>query len=291
MKTDWISWAGVLSLSIMWGSAFALTDVALGGAGPEVVAFSRIFLAAIVITSVALLTGKGLPRTLEHWGWCTAVGLLSLALPFMLISWAQQTLASSITGVLIGAAPLFILLLARLILKEAIRPRQWIGFVVGVIGIAVLSGIEAILDGAPPLPQLAVIAAALCYAGSSVTTKVMPPLHPFSATAAGLIVATLMLAPFGASGFVTALPDAPHGPLMAILALGLVQTGAAQILRYYTVKRSGPVFMSMVSYLIPIWAALLGVTFLSEPITLRMLAGSALILSGLFIARNRPKRD
>lgn len=290
MKTDWISWAGVLSLSIIWGSAFALTDIALDGAAPAVVAFGRIFLAALVVTAMTFIMGKGLPKTAEHWAWCTAVGVLSLALPFMLIAWAQQTLESSITGVLIGSAPLFILLLARLILKETIRPRQWLGFVVGLTGIAILSGIEAIFRGAPPLPQLAVIAAALCYAGSSVTTKVMPPLHPFSATAAGLIIASILLAPFGAHGFVTTLPSAPLVPLLAILALGLVQTGAAQILRYYTVKRSGPVFMSMVSYLIPIWAALLGVTFLSEPITLRMIAGSALIFSGLFIARNMPKR-
>ena len=287
-KPDMLSYGAVGLLAVVWGSAFALTAVALRGYGPLEVVTGRAGLAALVLLIAALATGQGLPRSLRDWGWCALIGVVSLALPFTLLTWAQLTVSSSVAAVLISTSPLFILLLSRAVLGTPIGPRKWLGFGVGFAGLAVLigPGVLGVVD-APLLPQLACLGTAICYSLSAVLVRRMPELPPVQATAASQLFAALVLLPFGGASLVGALQ--PGWPLAALAVLGLVQTGGAQLLRYWTVKRAGPVFTSMVSYLIPIWAGFVGVVLLGEPVSLRLALGFALILSGLFVAANRPE--
>ncbi|WP_219617991.1 DMT family transporter [Monaibacterium marinum] len=285
---DKLSYAAIGLLTIVWGSAFALTTVALQGYGPMQVVTARAGLAALVLVSVAYISGQGLPRSLNHWMWCALFGINSLALPFTLLTWAQLTIDSAVAAVLISSSPLFVLLLSKFILGTQVGPRKWLGFSIGFVGLGVLigPGILRAVD-APLLPQLACLGTAFCYAMSAVLVRRMPELPPVQATAASQLSAAVVLVPFGAVGLVS---DLTLGtPLIALAVLGLVQTGGAQLLRYWTVKRSGAVFASTVGYLIPIWAGMLGVTLLGEPITWQLVIGFGLIVSGLLVAGNRPE--
>lgn len=287
MTSDRISVASVGLLSLIWGSAFAITGVALEGFGPMAIAAGRIWLSVIAVVAVTLSLGIPLPRKGTDWAWCGALGALSLALPFFLLAWAQQTVPSGIAAIFIACVPLFVLLLARLILAEPVGPRRWLGFAIGLAGILWLMGPETLLrlgDGST-LAYGALLGSAICYACSAILIRQMPPIPPLQATAAAQISASVMMLPFGLGAFPEALPAT--APLVALVVLGVLQTGVAQLLRYFVVRRAGPVFVSVVGYLIPIWAALLGVVLLSEPLTARMISAFALILLGLMLARQR----
>ncbi|WP_316012942.1 DMT family transporter [Roseobacter sp. HKCCA0434] len=289
-RQDIPSYLAIAALTVIWGSAFALTAVALRGFGPVAVVTGRAGLAAIVLVAAAFAVGQGLPRDRVAWAWCAVIGITSLALPFTLLTWAQQFIPSSLAAVLISTSPLFILLLARLILATRIGARQWVGFATGFAGLVWLIGPDAMtLARADLLPQLACLATAFCYGLSSVLVRRMPPVPPVQATAASQLVAAIVLVPFGLSSLLDAAPVAGWGALLALAVLGLVQTGGAQLLRYWTVRRAGPVFTSSVSYLIPVWAGVVGIVLLDEPLTWRLVGGFALILAGLTVARNRPE--
>ncbi|MEO1539541.1 MAG: DMT family transporter [Pseudomonadota bacterium] len=290
VKTDWISYGAVLALSITWGASFAITVIALEGFTPLSIVAGRIGLAALVVISAALLLGAGLPRSRNHWGWCLVLGILSLVFPFGLLTWAVTRIDSSVVAIFIAAGPLIVLLITRVVLKEPVQPRQWAGFAVGFAGLVLLAGPDVIakLGVSAALPQIACLAAVLSYALAAITVKKMPEMPPVTATAGALVCAAVIVLPFAGGSLIQ---DIAWGPALAALAvLGLVQTGLAQLLRFYAVRRAGPVFMSTVGYLIPIWAGLLGVFLLGERWDVRTAASFGLIMLGLLIARTRPEQ-
>ncbi len=290
MKQDWISIGSLALLTVVWGSSFALITVALQGFPPLGVAVFRVLFSAISLAILARVLGHPLPRDPKVWLWCTAIGVSSLLVPFFLIAWGQQSVPSALASIYISASPLFVLLLSRMVLGEQVSARRWAGFAVGFGGIVMLTGPGALaqLGSGDVLPQIALLCAAACYATSSILIRKMPEIPPIPASAAAQIAAGVFALPL----LPMAMPDAmpATGPLIAIAVLGVVQTGLAHILRYFTVKRSGPVFMSTVGYLIPLWATLLGVSLLDETLTGPQMAGFALIIGGLVLARKRQQR-
>ncbi|MSU90103.1 EamA family transporter [Rhodobacteraceae bacterium 2CG4] len=290
MKQDWIGIGSLALLTVVWGSSFALITVALDGFPPIGVAVFRVLFSALALALLARALGHPLPRDPKIWAWCAAVGLISLLVPFFLIAWGQQSVPSALASIYISASPLFVLLLSRLVLGEQVSARRWAGFAVGFFGIVLLTGPGALtqLGSGNALPQLALLAAAACYAGSSVLIRRMPEVPPIPASAAAQIAAAVFALPLLPMALPEAVPAA--GPLLAIAVLGVVQTGLAHVLRYATVRRSGPVFMSTVGYLIPLWATLLGVGLLDETLSGAQLAGFALIVGGLVLARKRRAR-
>jgi len=279
--------ASVAILTMIWGSSFFLTTMALEGFHPLAVAFSRVGLAGLVLVPVAIFSGVGLPVGRE-WIAALVLGGVGLTLPQSMLAYAQQVLHSGTVSIFIAAVPLFILLLARLFLGEAISARRWFGFAIGFGGLLVLAGPSALagLAGDGPAVLMAMIAA-VCYAISSVAIRGMNAMHPLRATAGAMVAGTIVSAPFGLSHIPEVMPS--FNAVAGILALGLFPTGIAQILRYYTVRRSGPVFASIVGYLIPIWAGFLGVLVLDESLGLHEFSAYALILTGLLVARERAR--
>ncbi len=290
MKQDAIAWASLGLLSLVWGATFAVTGVALGGFSPLGVACGRILLAAFATYGVLRALGLSLPRGRATWGWCAALGLTGLLAPFTLLSWGQQSIPSSLAALFISGSPLFVLLLTRVVLREAVGAHRWLGFAVGLSGLVLLIGpgiLGEVGAGQPILPQLACLGAAFCYALSGLVIRRMPPVHPVAGTAASQLAAAAMALPLLPFALPAAMPAT--GPLIAVAVLGLVQTGLAHLLRYQVVRRSGQVFMSMVSYLIPVWATVLGVAVLGERLAPRDYGAFALIMAGLAIAQWRPR--
>ena len=288
MKIDWIAYGSIAILVMIWGGAFALTAVALEGFSPMGVASGRMALAALIVVPIAIVTGRGLPKTLNHWMWAGLLGVFNFAVPFMLVSWGQLQVPSSITAAYISAIPLFVLVFSRVILKYPVSIRRWIGFAIGFAGLIWLADPREILvSNAGLLPQLAIISATVGMAMGTIIIRLMPNLHPLTAIAGALIVGSIVSLPFGIGNIMSA--DASLRPLVGLLLLGLLPTGIAQVLRFFTVKRTSPVFVSTIGYLVPIWAGVLGVLFLHETIGLNEVIAYVLIVSGLLIARERRK--
>lgn len=287
MIADHRAVAAVAVLTMIWGSSFFLTTLALDGFHPMTIAFGRLALAGLVLVPLALVSGAGLPQGAE-WRTAFVLGVIGLALPQTMLAYAQRTLPSGTVSIFIAAVPLFTLVLARLFLGDFISKRRWFGFAIGFAGLLLLAGPAAFagIHAGPGAVALASCAAVL-YAISAVSIRGMRGMHPLRATAGAMIMGSAMSAAFGLSQMPTSLP--PTTALIGLITLGLLPTGLAQILRYYTVRRSGPVFASVVGYLIPIWAGFLGVAVLDETFLWRDAGAYGLILSGLLVARERRK--
>lgn len=287
LRADARSWALVGALTTIWGSSFFLIAVALRGVAPLPLAAGRVSFAALTLGIALTAFGARLPRDARVWGWCAALGAVGLGLPFTLLAFAQQTVPSGVAAIYIATVPLFVLVLSRLAFGDAVRARQWTGFIVGLGGIAWLAGPDALagLGGGGGAGQAACLGAAFCYASGAMIVRAMPEIEPLSATAAAHIAAAVLLSPLVLLDPPQAMPG--PGPLGALVALGVFQTGLAQFLRFVAIRRSGPVFVSIVGYLIPIWAGILGVALLDEPLSLRSAAAYGLILGGILIARSR----
>jgi drug/metabolite transporter (DMT)-like permease len=285
LRADARSWALVGMLTTIWGSSFFLIAVALRGFDPLPLAAGRVGFAALALGLALVAAGVRLPSDRRSWGWCGGLGVVGLALPFTLLAVGQQHVPSGVAAICVASVPLLVLALSRLVFGDPVGPRRWAGFAIGLAGIGWLAGPEAVagLAGGGLLGLAACLGASACYACGAMIVRAMPAIAPLPATAAAHIVAAAVLLPFGLGDLPATWPAA--APVAALVALGVVQTGLAQVLRYVAIKRAGPVFVSLVGYLIPIWAGVLGVALLGEAVSLQNVAAYGLILSGILIAR------
>lgn len=287
------AWFLLCFLGLVWGGSFVGIEVALTGFGPLTIAGLRIGLGAIVILGAAFVVGVGLPSWRSAVGrktWLHAFGLGMLAntLPFALLSWGQQQVTSGFAGITMACVPLLVLPLAHFLVPgDRLTPRNAIGFALGFGGVVILIGPASILGGdSAALARLACIAAAGCYACSSIVTRRAPPGPLLSFSAAALSWAAAISLPLALA--LEGLPAAPSvGPLLGIAYLGLLPTALATLLLVHVIKVAGPSFLSLVNYQVPIWATLLGAVFLAEQVPPQMIVALALILVGMIVAQSK----
>jgi drug/metabolite transporter (DMT)-like permease len=305
MRQGLAEWGLLLALVALWGSSFLLVRVSLDAFTPVAVTAGRLAIGAGVLLLLLLFIGRRPPRSWRAWGFFTAMALVGNALPFFLIAWGQREIPSGLTGILMAVMPLIVLLLAHfLVAGERLTPRRLAGFSLGFVGVVVLTGPEAysamVGQQASFIAQLAVLGAAVCYGIAAIIARRGPVLHPVVTAAAVLAIASIMLGGFllaaalntGGAGVAHASVGA--GPAVAMLALGALSTGLATVVYFSLVARAGPTFLSLINYLIPVWAVVLGALALGERLPVRAFAALGLILAGVVLARwqsrSRPAR-
>ncbi len=288
-----INWLRIAALGIIWGASFMAVSVALEGVGPLSVVAARLCLGALFLLFLCRVTGRRLPNPLGQgasrlWAFIIAMGLFSNALPFFLLSWGQQVVASGFAGVTMAVVPLFVLPLAHVFVPgERLNLRRLIGFVIGTCGVVVLIGPGALADTGADLEwlaRLACVGAALCYATGTIFTRLCPEVDRLSLAAAVLTVAAVVFTPYAlwAEGWPQ---DVGTASLWALIYLGVLPTGAAQILLVQTIRDAGPVFMSLVNYMVPIWSVVFGALLLSEALPPSLFLGMGMILGGVALSQ------
>lgn len=284
------SWIMVATLGFVWGASFIFIELALVGIGPAWLAASRILLAALLTHFVWLMRGGNLYPTAEKTTSIAliSVGAMSTALPFMLISWGQQSVTAGFAGISMAAVALIVLPLAHVFVPgERMTFRRVVGFVIGFAGVVVLIGPEAVFSGnaVSEWPgRLACLGGAACYAVSSIAMRRLPPVDPIGLSAVTLWIGAAIIVPLAlvAEG----LPPMPSMTVLSVIViLGLIQTAAANLLRISVIRSAGPVFMSLTNYQVPVWSVILGVIFLSEVVTPSLFVALALILIGVFLSQ------
>jgi len=284
--TDWLL---LLALTTLWGSAFALTGIGVEALPVQLVVAARLLIACALLLPTALLFARRPAHSARLWGAYVLIALFGNALPYSLVTWGQQTIASAQAGILMATMPLATLGMAHyLVPGERITRHRAGGFLVGFCGVAVLIGPAAWGDVDPvQLPAMGVILLGVCcYAVAAILARLRPPSDALYSAAATTTLATLMLLPTLLA--LPATPTAIHPEerhLLALLALGGGSTALAAILYMQLVKRAGAAFVSQLNYLIPLWALGVGVGLLGEPLASRHLLALALILGGMALAR------
>jgi len=277
-------------LASLWGLSFILIKVGVTSVSPETLTAMRLVCAASVMWLALAMTGARLPLDRQGLLLAGLVATFGAFLPFLLISWGQVKTDTGLTAILMGVMPLATILIAHFtIADDRMTGAKALGVALGFIGVVVLIGPEKLLAlGSETVRQIAIATAAVCYGASAVMTRRMMGTRSqiglatmIMTIAAGLAV-TLA---FWRDGLPEALP--PPGPLAAIVCLGVVQTGLAQILLFQIVARQGASFFSQINFLVPLLGAFWGVVLLGEHLPLGALAALGFILSGLAVSRLR----
>ncbi|MCA1377210.1 MULTISPECIES: EamA family transporter [unclassified Bradyrhizobium] len=275
----------LLLLALIWGSSFTLIKVALPTIPPFTMVAARVTIAAVLLIMIALAQGHALPRQGPVWAAFVVQGLLQSALPFTLISWGEMHITSGLAGVLNATPPMFVLAIAMLTGRgrETISGRKIIGVVLGLVGVALTMGVDALsgIGAAAPLAQAAVLAASFCYALAPIWGQRFAGLPAIVTAAGAMSCAAALILP------ITAVLDRPWTlvpttqAITAVLGLAIVCTALAMVIYFRLIRTLGPLGTTSGSYLRAGFAVALGATLLGESFTWSILAGMMLIVIGV----------
>lgn len=279
-------------LSAIWGSAFIAIKISLNYFSPVSVASYRLIVASIFLL-IFYIIGKyktSLNRT--DLIMLLFVGVVGNFLPFYLISWSEQHIQSSTAGILIGVGPILTLILSHFFTKDdRFTYSKLISISIGFIGVLFIFEIDTLFNfGTANSLQLfskfLIIIAALGYMISNIVAyNTLKHIDSFSITFFATLFGALVSVPFLLYSETIQPSYINFSALLPILYLGIFPTALAFQLRYHITKTSGPVFLSYVAYLIPIFALIWGFVLLSEEIYLNSIIGITLILFGVYIGK------
>ncbi len=275
----------------MWGTSFLFTRIALDTIPPTGVVAARLGLAAACLIGVAAIRGLAPPRGAAIWLHLALLSLLGNTLPFSLIAWGQQSIDSGLAAMLLAGMPLSTLVLAHfLVAGERMTAAKTIGFVVGLLGIAILVGPDALAsaggDRRDLLSQAAVVAAALCYSCNAILARYLPEDgDPVVHTAATVALAFCTTLPIALADQTAWLGDVDFSSLFSIAWLGLISTAAATVLYFRIIASAGPTFLSLINYLIPPIAIVAGATVLGERPEATAMIALGVVLAGIAISQ------
>ncbi|MGV8976502.1 MAG: DMT family transporter [Cellulomonas sp.] len=274
-------------MGVIWGIPYMLIKVAVAEVSPPAVVLARTAIGAVVLVPFAARHG-GLAALRGRWRALLAFAALEIIGPWVLLSNAEVTLASSTTGLLVATVPVFAVVLGRLVGdRRPVAPVRWVGLVVGLGGVALLTGLGSSSGHGWPIGQ--VLLAALGYAiAPIIADRALQGIPPVVLTTACLAVAALVYVPVVALSGHQAMPGARA--IASLAVLGVVCTAVAFVLFFTLITEVGAARSTLVAYLNPLVAVALGALVLSEPVTAAVAVGGALIVGGSAAASSRHRQ-
>lgn len=273
------------AMCVIWGIPYLLIRVAVRDLSPSTLVLARTTLAALLLLPLAGARGELRP-VLRHWLPLLAFAAIEIALPWVLLGAAEQRISSSLTGLLIAAVPLVGAVIARTTgTRERLGATSGAGLLLGIVGVAAIVGLD--VHGVSALSLVEIGAVALCYAvGPAMLQRWLAHLPALGVIALALAVTAVAYAP-------VAVFDAPeHWPrasvVLSVVTLAVVCTAIAFVCFFALIAEIGPVRATVITYVNPAVAAVLGVSILGERFTVGMGVGFALVLAGTVLA-TRPR--
>ena len=306
----WQVW--YLALALVWGSSYLLIKVGLEVLGGVQVAALRIVLGATVLLLLVSATRTRLPRGRRTWGHLLVTGTLLCSLPWTLFALGEQRVTSAVAGIANATTPVAAVVATALLLPgEPVGRRRQVGVAVGFLGVVLIAQPWSLERGPDPVGLAMVLVASASYGvGWTYVRRHLHGVDPggLSMPAAQVLVALaqvplLLLVDWWLRGAPSVGPLAPAGPsagaggsalwgpVLAVVALGVVGTGLAQAMQYAVVRAAGPTVATSVTYPIVVVSVLLGVLLLGERVGPVVLLGAGVVLAGsLLIGTGRRTR-
>ena len=284
-----VSWILLFSLAIIWGVNFLFIKIAVIDVGPITNVFCRLFMASIILYVCMKYTGNKIILTRTYLIFYIAIGALGSAIPFYLISDAERIIDAGIAGVLMSPMPLITLALSAIILKDQnINIIKVLSFILAALGLVVLFGFENLskLGGSNRVEffsQIFVLLAAICYGVNSIVSKLVPKINFISLATGTTMASTIIISPFAFFYEPFWLESSTSSSITAIVIQGLFATAIANLLFFKIIELQGPVFLSLINFMIPLIAYFSGVLFLNEIIRVNVLVSLAMILFALYL--------
>ena len=288
-RSGQVDWLIFLALGFMWGSSYLFIKLAVDDFGTFTLVALRLVVGAILLWTVVRIAKQPLPRERRIYGHLLVMAVINITIPFLLITWAEQSVESSLAAILTSPVPLFAIVLSSIFLHdEPMRVNGVVGLVVGFIGVVIITSRGLTGEGSSVIGELALLGAAFSYACGAVysrrNVRGLAPMIPavFQVTFAAIItgvVALLFEAPW------TATPDAEA--IFSILWLGILGSGLAYLFVFRLFANWGATRTTLVAYLIPVVGIVLGYLVLAEPIDATIIIGTALVIAGIGLVNSK----
>jgi drug/metabolite transporter (DMT)-like permease len=286
-------WAAFGLLGLIWGSSFLWIKIGVESITPVMLVTLRVSFGLLALLVVMAIQRQAFPRdrsTLLKYGF---MGVFNLVVPFLLITWGETKIDSSLASILNAATPLFVIIIAHFWLRdEKITAARLGGLLVGFAGVVVLviqnlkpDGLQGDIWG-----ELAVLLATVSYAVALIfSRRYLRGTKPVVQSTMILVVASaLMWTIMPVADRPVVFPTTPV-TWIAVIWLGVLGLCVAYLLFFYLNNVWGPTRASLVTYVFPVVGVALGIIFLSEPLTWNMIVGSVLVVSGIAVVNRKPR--
>lgn len=277
-------WFLLISLGIIWGLPYMFIKISVEYFSPTSLVFLRVFLAAIVL--IPIVTYKGQWRTLNgHWRWVVIFALIEMAFSWTALNWAEQSVTSSFAALFIATVPAVTAILARLLgMDDRLTGTRLVGLGVGFLGVGLLVGLD--LTGSSLLAIAALALTVFCYAmGPIIIDRKLSGPPSLAVIAASMVFNSIIFAPLAILTWPT--EPIPASAWASVVVLGTLCSAVAFIIFFALIAEVGPSRGTIITYINPVVAVILGIIVLSEPITLGLIAGFPLILLGSWLATRK----
>jgi drug/metabolite transporter (DMT)-like permease len=285
-----VDWLIFLALGFMWGSSYLFIKLAVDSFSTFTLITLRLLIGAAFLWLVVLASRTPLPRDRRAYGHLIVMGVINIAIPFGLITWAEQSVDSALAAILNSTVPLMVIVIAPLFLPdEPIRLNGLVGLAVGFMGVVLIVSPGLVGAAGTLAGQLALLGSSLSYAVGNVyarrNVRGLPPMIPavMQVTVALILVGVLALAlerPWETSS-----PDLEGW--FSIAWLGIFGSGLAYLAYFRLLSRWGATRTSLVAYLLPVVGIVLGYLVRRESIDLSLIAGTALVIAGVALVNGR----
>lgn len=277
-------WVLFAAMGLIWGIPYLLIKVAVDEIAPSTLVLARTALGALLLLPLAFARGQIRPL-LPRWRMLLLYTAVEICGPWLLLGFAEQRLSSSMTGLLVAGVPLVGAVLARFGPdRERLGGRRLAGLLAGLAGVAALVGFELGVGDVRALIALAFVVVGYA-AGPAILARHFADLPALGVVAASLALAAVAYVPAGVLEAPPAWPSAKA--TLAVLVLAVVCTAVAFLVFFALIAEVGPARSTVITYVNPAVAVLLGVLVLDEAFTAATAAGFALILLGSVLATSR----
>ncbi|HEX6970374.1 MAG TPA: DMT family transporter [Micromonosporaceae bacterium] len=286
------SWLpGFLTLGAIWGSSFLFIKIGVRELHPLYVTLGRAAAGALTLLVILAVLRERLPREPRLWLHLSVVAAIGVVTPFTLFGYGEQRISSMLAGIWNATTPLMALPLAVLLFRtERMTARRAAGLAVGFVGVLVVLGVWQGVGGSQLTGQLMCLGAALCYAVAIPYQKrfiAHAAVSGVALTAAQLLIAVAELAVV--APLIAGPPPAPTSlsvdVVASVLALGAIGTGIAFVINLRNIRLIGASAASAVTYVVPLFAVLVGVLVLDEHLAWHQPVGALIVLAGVAVAQ------
>ena len=287
------NWFLLILLSAIWGGAFTLNKMALDTFTPEVIVAGRLISGSVFLVALIYFLYKRFSMNLAQVNYYLFMSLVGIVIPFIAIITGQKNIDSAMAGILMATMPISTILLSHLFLDdEKMNKQKFIGFIISFLGVFILiyrddlfidNSISETFES-----QLLVILGATLYAFAAIYGKKYKITDPLSASTGTILFATFFMTIYlifidqSKPSYSNLLLD------MNILLLGVLCTAIATVIYFQILQSEGASFISMMNFLIPLWAILFGIIILNDQFSWNYILGLLVILFGIKLANSIP---
>jgi drug/metabolite transporter (DMT)-like permease len=283
-----------LAVGVAWGIPYYFIAVANESFSTPSIVWLRVTIGALILLPIVIYRGD-FRETLKNWRGVLLFATLEMVGPWYLITEAERTTASSLAGLMMTTIPFIAAFITGTFLgdRAARHPATITGLVIGFLGVFSLVGIDALSGAIDIVPVSMLAVSAICYAIAPIVAgRAMPNVSGLSLSAVALAMVSVIYAPFAMFSLPTDIAKGPEvSAWVSIIILGAVSSAVAFVLFFELTKHVGPRRATLITYLNLLVASVLGIVFLSEPLTTGILIGLPLVVVGSYLAgRDRPPK-